>query len=115
MSNANIGPIKIPTGLRSVVLGRDENTCQMCGATNADIDSGTMTIAVFPPQPSLARPDEVDLKTLCPDCAAGASTADFEPRMDAHELLVELRRATTRDQMTVLDWLLKKYPQRGAK
>jgi len=35
--------------------------------------------------------------------------------MDAHELLVELRRATTRDQMTVLDWLLKKYPQRGAK
>ena len=98
-----------------LVFARDKLTCQMCGATDDDIESRAMSITVFPPQPSLTAPSEIDMKTLCPDCATGVRTAVFELRMNAQELLVQVRRATARNQLAVLDWLLKKYPQRGAK
>ena len=55
---------------------------------------------------------DADLKTLCPDCDEGFSTATLFPRMNAKALQQEIRRATVSDQLAVLDWLLKKYPQR---
>ena len=68
----------------------------------------------------IARNDEsvknsaLDLKTLCPDCDDGFATTKLLPRMNARELLVQLRRATAADQIEVLKWLLKKYPMREA-
>ena len=56
----------------------------------------------------------LDLKTLCPDCDDGFATAKLLPRMNAQELLVQLRRASVADQLEVLKWLLKKCPAREA-
>ena len=99
----------------AAVLARDGHACQMCGADADDLSSGRLSVCVFPPRAGLSSPNVVDLKTLCPDCKEGSATAKFLPRMDAKRLLVALRRATDTDQLAVLDWLLKKYPQRGAK
>ncbi len=98
---------------RDFVFARDEHTCQMCGATADDIDGGAMTIAVFPLQPLLSAPSEIDLKTLCPDCVAGIKSANFQSRVNSEALHAEVRNATAADQLAVLDWLLKKYPKRG--
>lgn len=101
--------------IRDIVFARDGYTCQMCGATADDIDGGAMTIAVFPLQPILVAPSEIDLKTLCHDCAAGISAVNFESKLSAETLLAQVRNATDEDQLEVLKWLLKKYPKRGAK
>jgi len=51
----------------------------------------------------LARNDESiknstpDLKTLCPDCDEGFAKTKLLPRMNAQELLVQLRRTAVTD------------------
>ena len=88
----------------------------MCGATEDDIeDGGAMTIAVFPLQPMLSTPAEIDLKTLCPECLAGIHTPNFESRANTETLLAQVRNAQGEDQLEVLNWLLKKHPKRGTK
>ena len=57
----------------------------------------------------------LDLKTLCPDCDDGFATAKLLPKMNAQELLVQLRQATVADQLKVLKWLLSKYPNQVQK
>ena len=100
--------------IRDLVFARDDHTCQMCGATADDIDGGAMTIAVFPLQPLLMTPTEIDLKTLCPDCVAGIEAPNFSSRVNTETLLAQVRDATDADQLAALNWLLKKYPNRGA-
>jgi hypothetical protein len=96
------------------VLNRHDFTCQTCGATGAEVGGNELLRVGY-----LARNDEsiknstLDLKTLCPDCDEGFATAKLLPRMNAQELLVQLRRATVADQIEVLKWLVKKYPRRG--
>jgi 5-methylcytosine-specific restriction endonuclease McrA len=95
------------------VLQRDNFTCQTCGATSLEVGGRELMRVGY-----LARSDEnkknltLDLKTLCPDCDEGFATAKLLPRMNAQELLVQLRRATVADQIDVLKWLLKKNPVR---
>ena len=99
-----------------VVLLRDNFTCQTCGATGAEVGGRELLRVGY-----LARNDEsvknsaLDLKTLCPDCDEGFATAKLLPRMNAQELLVQVRRATVADQIEVLKWLLKKYPKQVQK
>jgi hypothetical protein len=96
------------------VLQRDNFTCQTCGATSLEVGGRELMRVGY-----LARNDEdvknstLDLKTLCPDCDEGFATAKLLPRMNAQELLVQVRRATVGDQIEVLKWLVKKYPRRG--
>jgi hypothetical protein len=102
--------------LTSAVLLRDNFTCQTCGATGAEVGGRELMRVGY-----LARNDEsvknstLDLKTLCRDCDEGFATAKLLPRMNAQELLVQLRRTTVADQMEVLKWLLKKYPKQVQK
>ena len=96
------------------VLQRDSFTCQTCGATGAEVGGRDLMRLGY-----LARNDEtvknstLDLKTLCPDCDEGFATAQLLPRMNAQDLLVQLRRATVADQIEVLKWLAKKYSRGG--
>jgi 5-methylcytosine-specific restriction endonuclease McrA len=96
------------------VLQRDNFTCQTCGTTGLEVGGHELMRVGY-----LARNDEsvknsaLDLKTLCPDCDEGFAMAKLLARMNAQELLVQLRRATVADQIEVLKWLLKKYPRRG--
>lgn len=100
----------------SAVLLRDNFTCQTCGATGAEVGGRELMRVGY-----IARNDEsvknltLDLKTLCPDCDEGFAMAKLLPRMNAQELLVQLRRATVADQIEVLKWLLKKYPKQVQK
>jgi 5-methylcytosine-specific restriction endonuclease McrA len=98
----------------SAVLSRDNFTCQTCGATGAEVGGRELMRVGY-----LARNDEsvknsaLDLKTLCPNCDEGFATAKLLPRMNAQELLVQVRRAAAADQIEVLKWLVKKYPRQG--
>jgi 5-methylcytosine-specific restriction endonuclease McrA len=60
---------------------------------------------------SLGGTDEAsNLRALCSVCNEGASNATLT-RPDLQKLLVQIRRATTQDQIEVLKWLMRKYPK----
>ena len=102
--------------IRDRVLGQHEHTCQACGADASDVGGkAKMRVGFIPRNDASLTLTEADLKTLCPDCDEGFATATLFPRMNAKALQQEIRRATVSDQLAVLDSLLKKYPQRGAK
>lgn len=95
------------------ILQRNNFTCQTCGATSEDIGGRElMRVGYVTRNDESVKNTTLDLKTLCPDCDDGFATAKLLPRMNAQELLVQLRRATVADQIDVLKWLLKKYPVR---
>ncbi len=100
----------------TAVLLRDDFTCQTCGATGADIGGrDLMRVGYLARNKESLKNSTLDLKTLCPDCDEGFATAKLLTRMNAQELLVQLRRATAADQLEVLKWLLTKYPKHNTK
>jgi 5-methylcytosine-specific restriction endonuclease McrA len=97
------------------VLQRNNFTCQTCGATGAELGGHElMRVGYVTRNDESVKNSTLDLKTLCPDCDEGFATAKLLPRMNAQELLVQLRSATVADQIEVLKWLSTKYPARGA-
>ena len=102
--------------IRERVLRQHDHTCQACGAGASDIGGkAKMRVGFIPRNDSSLTLTDADLKTLCPDCDDGFATAALFPRMNAKDLQQQIRRATVSDQLAVLDWLLKKYPQRETK
>jgi len=100
---------------RAFVLDRNGNTCQMCGAVAGEphpYDS-TRTTRLHMGHvinKSLGGTDDAsNLKAICSVCNEGASNATL-PRPDLMKLLVNVRRATAQDQLEVLKWLKKKFP-----
>ena len=102
--------------IRERVLRQHDHTCQACGA-DASVVGGKakMRVGFIPRNDSSLMLADADLKTLCPDCDDGFATATLFPRMNAKALQQEIHRATISDQLAVLDWLLKKFPQRESK
>ncbi len=97
-------------------LRQHHYTCQACGADESDVGGkDKMRVGFITRNDAALVLTDADLKTLCPDCDDGFATATLFPRMNAKDLQREIRRAAVSDQLAVLDWLLKKYPQRGAK
>lgn len=102
--------------LRERVLRQHDHTCNACGANASDIGGKSkMRVGFIPRNDSSLVLTDADLKTLCPDCDEGFATATLFPRMNAKDLQKEIRRATVSNQLAVLDWLQKKYPQRETK
>lgn len=105
---------------RSLVLDRNGFTCQMCGAVAGEphpYDPGRKTRLHIGHviDKSMGGTDDLgNLRSICSVCNEGAKNLTTD-RPSAMKLLIQMRRATGSDQLTVLDWLLKKYPQRGAK
>ena len=105
---------------RSLVLDRNGFTCQMCGAVADEphpYDPGRKTRLHIGHviDKSMGGTDDLgNLRAICSVCNEGAKNLTTD-RPSAMKLLIQVRRATGSDQLTVLDWLLKKYPQRGAK
>lgn len=98
--------------VRERILRQHDHTCQACGADANDVGGqDKMRVGFVPRNDSPLNLSGTDLKTLCPDCNDGFASAALFPRMGATELLKEIRRTTVADQLAVLDWLLKKYPQ----
>ena len=101
---------------REQFLRQHNDTCQACGADASDVGGkAKMRFGFISRNDASLVLTDADLKTLCPDCDDGFATATLLPRMNAKDLQQEIRRATVSDQLAVLDWLLKKYPQRETK
>ena len=105
---------------RALVLDRNGFTCQMCGAVAGephpyDPRRKTRLHIGHVIDKSMGGTDDLgNLRAICSVCNEGAKNLTTD-RPSARKLLIQMRRATGADQLAVLDWLLKKYPQRGAK
>ncbi len=105
---------------RAFVLDRNGFTCQMCGATAGEThpyDTCRKTrlhLGHVIDKSVGGTDDPSNLRAICSVCNEGASNATLT-RPDLQKLLIQIRRATANDQLSVLDWLIKKFPQRGVR
>jgi uncharacterized protein YgfB (UPF0149 family) len=56
--------------------------------------------------------DPSNLRAICSVCNEGASNATLM-RPDLQKLLIQVRRATSQDQLEVLKWLIAKFPKQA--
>jgi HNH endonuclease len=102
---------------RSLVLDRNGFTCQMCGAVageNHPYDAARKTrlhLGHVIDKSMGGTDDLTNLRAICSVCNEGAKNLTVD-RPSARKLLIQIRRATGADQLAVLDWLLKKFPNR---
>ena len=103
---------------RSFVLDRNGFTCQMCGAVAGEphpYDTSRNTrlhIGHIIDKSMNGTDDPSNLRALCSICNEGAANLTLD-RPSHDKLLVQIRRATGADQLKVLGWLIKKYPNQA--
>jgi hypothetical protein len=101
--------------VRALVLDRNGFTCQMCGAVAGephpyDISRKTRLHIGHVIDKSMGGTDDPNnLRAVCSVCNEGAKnlTAD---RPSSAKLLAQIRRATGADQLEILRWLIRKFP-----
>ena len=99
---------------RAFVLDRNGFTCQMCGAVAGeahpyDPTRKTRLHIGHVIDKSMGGSDEpTNLKAICSVCNEGASNVTLQ-RPDLSKLLVQVRRATSKDQLELLSWLKGKF------
>lgn len=103
---------------RAFVLDRNGFTCQMCGAVAGephpyDCTRKTRLHLGHVIDKSMGGTDDpANLRAICSVCNEGASNATLT-RPDLQKLLIQVRRATSQDQLEVLRWLMKKFPKQA--
>jgi len=99
----------------------------MCGQTAEDLDPYNrqpvkITVGFIIPQEHGGIIHLGNLRTLCSTCEGGLETIPYAERpstlrrlMDStHEtLLAQVRRATGKDQLDLLNWLIHKFPKQS--
>jgi len=104
---------------RAYVLDRNGFTCQMCGAVAGEphpYDSTRKTrlhIGHITDKSKGGSDDPANLRAICSVCNEGAQNATL-PRPDLKQLLIQIRRATSADQLAALKWLITKFPKQAA-
>ena len=100
---------------RAFVLDRNGFTCQMCGAVAGEAHPSDRTRKTrlhigHIVDKSMGGADEPsNLRAICSVCNEGARNLTLD-RPSLQKLLIQVRRATGRDQLEVLKWLIAKYP-----
>lgn len=108
---------KISKELRALVLDRNGFTCQMCGAVAGEphpyeIDRKTrLHIGHIVDKSQGGEDVPENLRALCSVCNEGASNITLD-RPSGLKLLAQLRRAKADDQLQVLQWLVRKFPDK---
>lgn len=108
---------EISKEVRAIVLDRNGFTCQMCGAVAGEThpyDPSRKTrlhIGHIIDKSKGGTDDPANLRALCSVCNEGAQNITLM-RPDRKQLLVQIRRARTEDQIAALAWLIKKFPDR---
>lgn len=103
---------------RAFVLDRNGFTCQMCGAVAGESHPYDPTrktrlhIGHIIDKSMGGTDDATNLRAICSVCNEGASNATLT-RPDLLKLLTQLRRATTKDQLSAMEWLIKKFPKQA--
>ena len=101
---------------RAYVLDRNGFTCQMCGAVAGEphpYDPSRKTrlhIGHIIDKSMGGTDDPSNLRALCSICNEGAANLTLD-RPSHEKLLIQIRRATSADQLKVLAWLIKKFPK----
>lgn len=105
---------------RAYVLDRNGFTCQMCGAVAGEphpYDPTRKTrlhIGHIIDKSMGGTDDPANLRAICSVCNEGASNLTLD-RPSYEKLLIQIRRATGADQLRVLEWLVKKFPEQTQK
>lgn len=104
---------------RAFVLDRNGFTCQMwcCRRRAASLrpESKTRLHLGHVIDKSVGGTDDPsNLKAICSVCNEGASNATMM-RPDLQKLLIQVRRATSNDQLEVLKWLIKSFQIKSRK
>lgn len=101
---------------RGFVLERNGYTCQHCGAKAGEphpYDETRTTrlhLGHIIDKSKGGSDDPINLRALCSICNEGVQ--NISPmRPDLKHLMVQIRRATSADQIDVLNWLRKKFPK----
>ena len=103
---------------RAYVLDRNGFTCQMCGAVAGephpyDPTRKTRLHLGHVIDKSMGGTDDPsNLRAICSVCNEGASNATLT-RPDLQKLFIQVRRATSQDQLELLQWLIKKFPKQA--
>ena len=104
---------------RAYVLDRNGFTCQMCGAVAGEphpYDSTRKTrlhIGHIIDKSKGGSDEPANLRAICSVCNEGAQNATLI-RPDLKQLLIQIRRATSADQIEALKWLIAKFPKHAA-
>lgn len=100
---------------RAFVLDRNGFTCQMCGAVAGEPHpynperKTRLHIGHILDKSKGGSDDPTNLRALCSVCNEGAQNAT-PIRPDLRQLLVQIRRANSADQLEALKWLMTKFP-----
>jgi len=103
---------------RAFVLDRNGFTCQMCVAVAGEphpYDPSRKTrlhIGHIIDKSQGGSDEPSNLRAICSICNEGASNLTLD-RPSAQKLLIQIRRAPGAEQLQVLEWLLKKFPQQA--
>lgn len=103
---------------RALVLDRNGYTCQMCGAAAGEThpyDSSRTTrlhIGHIVDKSQGGSGDLSNLRAICSVCNEGAANLTLD-RPSPSKPLAQLRRARGEDQIEVLKWLLRKFPDQA--
>lgn len=104
---------------RAYVLDRNGFTCQMCGAVAGEphpYDPTRKTrlhIGHIIDKSKGGSDEHSNLRAICSVCNEGAQNATLI-RPDLKQLLIQIRRATSADQLEALKWLISKFPKQAA-
>ena len=104
---------------RAVVLDRNGFTCQMCGTVAGEphpYDPTRKTrlhIGHIIDKSKGGNDEPSNLRAICSICNEGAQNVTLI-RPDLKQLLIQIRRATSADQLEVLKWLISKFPKQAA-
>jgi 5-methylcytosine-specific restriction endonuclease McrA len=102
---------------RAYVLDRNGFTCQMCGAAAGETHPFDKTRKTrlhigHIIDKSMGGTDEPNnLRAICSVCNEGASNLTLN-RPDTIKLIAQVRRAPSKDQLDVLNWLISKFPKK---
>lgn len=100
---------------RAYILDRNGFTCQMCGiaAGEPHPDNNNrparLQIGHIIDKSMGGIDDYSNLRALCSVCNEGAANITLE-RPSAEKLLAQIRRAPGSEQLKVLEWLVRKFP-----
>lgn len=103
---------------RAFVLDRNGFTCQMCGAAAGephpyDVGRKTRLHIGHILDKSMGGTDTAgNLRAICSVSNEGASNLTLN-RPEAIKLIAQVRRAPGKDQLDVLEWLVKKFPRQS--
>ena len=108
----------IPTRVKRFIEERGDLACKSCGRTQGDADPTTsgrrlrLFVSQLVDPLKWSGPACQNIEVLCLACREGLEGFRID-RPSARKLKVQLRRAKGEDQLDVLRWLVKKYPDQA--